>query len=265
VVDAHFDRVVLGERHALQGVVAHAESDGRLTRRATVSGRTAAGVSFQTTIEPQAGGRQLSASTADAGGLLQALDVLDDMQGGQLTLKGRYDDAQPGHPLRGTAEISDFRIGEAPALAKLLQAMTLYGLVDTLRGPGLGFTKLVAPFRLADDVLDITDGRAFNTSLGLTAKGRINLARRTADAQGTIVPAYFFNSLLGEIPFVGPWLSPERGGGLFAAAYTVHGSLDDPTVRINPLTTLTPGFLRGVFGIFDGNQGKTNPPAAPAR
>ena len=45
----------------------------------------------------------------------------------------------------------------------------------------------------------------------------------------------------------------------------MHGSLDDPTVRINPLATLTPGFLRGVFGIFDGNQGKTNPPAAPAR
>jgi hypothetical protein len=265
VVDARFDRVVLGEGHAIQGVAAHAENDGRLTRKATVTGRTAAGASFQATIEPQAGGRQLDATTADAGGLLRAFDVLDDMQGGQLTLKGRFDDTRPEHPLQGTAEISDFRMRNTPGLAKLLQGMTLYGLVDTLRGPGLGFARLVAPFRLAGDVLDITDARAFNSSLGLTAKGSINLARRTADAQGTIVPAYFFNSLLGQIPFVGQLLSPERGGGLFAAAYTVSGSLDDPTVRINPLATLTPGFLRGVFGLFDGKPGQPDQPAGPSR
>jgi hypothetical protein len=68
--------------------------------------------------------------------------------------------------------------------------------------------------------------------------------------QGTIVPAYFFNALLGNIPLVGKLFSPERGGGLFAASYAVHGALNDPTVSVNPLTALTPGFLRGVFGIF---------------
>ena len=57
----------------------------------------------------------------------------------------------PGHPLQGTAEIDDFRMRNAPALAKLLQAMTLYGLVEALQGPGLGFNRLVAPFRLARD------------------------------------------------------------------------------------------------------------------
>jgi hypothetical protein len=68
--------------------------------------------------------------------------------------------------------------------------------------------------------------------------------------QGTIVPAYFFNSLLGNIPLVGKLFSPERGGGVFAASYAVRGRLDDPDVSVNPLAALTPGFLRGLFGLF---------------
>ena len=56
----------------------------------------------------------------------------------------------------GSAEIEDFRIRDAPPLAKLLQAMTLYGLVEVMQGPGLGFSRLIAPFRLTDDALELT-------------------------------------------------------------------------------------------------------------
>jgi uncharacterized protein YhdP len=163
---------------------------------------------------------------------------------------GTYDDAAPGRPLHGRAELTDFRIAKAAGLGKLLQAMTLYGMVDVLRGPGLAFTDMVVPFTLADDVLDLADARAFSPSLGLTVKGRLDLDNDTADLQGTIVPAYFFNSLLGNVPLVGRLFSPERGGGVFAARYSLKGKLDDPDVAVNPLSALTPGFLRGVFGIF---------------
>jgi len=128
--------------------------------------------------------------------------------------------------------------------------MTLYGLVEVMQGPGLGFTRLVAPFRLTDDALDLTDARAFSSSLGLTAKGRANLDIQRLDMQGTIVPAYFFNSLLGNVPLVGKLFSPERGGGVFAASYSVTGPIADPQVSVNPLAALTPGFLRGLFRIF---------------
>jgi hypothetical protein len=37
---------------------------------------------------------------------------------------------------------------------------------------------------------------------------------------------------------------------VFAASYALRGPLDDPAVSVNPLTALTPGFLRGLFGIF---------------
>jgi hypothetical protein len=37
---------------------------------------------------------------------------------------------------------------------------------------------------------------------------------------------------------------------VFAASYTLAGPLENPDVSVNPLTALTPGFLRGLFGIF---------------
>ena len=95
---------------------------------------------------------------------------------------------------------------------------------------------------------------AFSPSLGMTAKGRIDLARQDLDLQGTIVPAYFFNSLLGDLPIVGRMFSPERGGGVFAATYSVNGPMNDPRIAINPLAALTPGFLRGLFGLFDRDR-----------
>jgi len=255
IADLRFDKVLLGEGRMLSAVSLHAEDDGQVLRQARLDGRTGRADRFAIAIAPDgARSRRLSGHAEDAGALLSAFDILDTMDGGTLALAATYDDAAPDHPLTGTAEIGNFRLREAPAATRVLQAMTLYGLVAALRGPGLGFSRLVAPFRLADDTLQLNDARAFSPSLGFTAKGRIDLARRVAEVRGTIVPAYFFNSLLGHIPLLGRLFSPEKGGGLFAATYSVQGRLDDPAVTVNPLAALAPGFLRSLFGIL---------PAAP--
>ena len=117
---------------------------------------------FQARINPDRGGRHVAASADDAGELLRGLDYLRSMQGGRISVQADYDDAQPDRPLAGTAEIEDFRIRDAPIFGKLLQAMTLYGLLQVVQGPGLGFTRLVAPFRLTDQALELTDARAFS-------------------------------------------------------------------------------------------------------
>ena len=50
---------------------------------------------------------------------------------------------------------------------------------------------------------------------------------------------------------LGRLFSAERGGGLISVAYAVRGRTDDPAISVNPLSALTPGFLRGLFKIFD--------------
>jgi hypothetical protein len=251
VLDANFARTLLANGQTLDQCRLHAESDGARIASARLTGTLASGRPLTFAIAPDDGGRTLSIATDDAGALLAAMDITPDVRDGTFSLSARYDETAAGAPLSGSAEMTDFRVLKAPGLARVLQAMTLYGLAQVLEGPGLRFSKLIAPFRLADDRLDLVDARAYNPSLGLTVKGSVDLEHRVADLSGTIVPAYFFNSLLGNIPLVGRLFSPEKGGGLFAAAYTIDGPLDDPKVNVNPLAAITPGFLRGLFSMFN--------------
>jgi hypothetical protein len=56
---------------------------------------------------------------------------------------------------------------------------------------------------------------------------------------------------VAKVPLVGELLSGGEGQGMFAARYSVKGGEKSPEVSVNPLSILTPGFLRGLFDAFD--------------
>jgi Protein of unknown function/AsmA-like C-terminal region len=255
-VDAALDRVHMGAGRTLSNVILRGQSDGRSIREARLSGQAGPTSPFDITITPEPGGRRLTGSVADTGALLRTLDLTSDIEGGRLSLSGSYNDTKGanGATLNGQARMGAFRLRHAPVVAKLLQAMTLYGVLDAIQGPGLGIDEVVAPFTLTGDILELSEARAASPSLGATVKGSVNVGESACDLQGTIVPAYFFNTLPGKIPLIGQLFSPERGGGLFAATYSLHGPCGDPSITVNPLATLTPGFLRGLFDIFNGKN-----------
>ncbi|MBR0680601.1 AsmA-like C-terminal region-containing protein [Roseomonas eburnea] len=249
-LDVRFERMLLGEDRALTGVGGSARVDGiGVVQAAELRGRVAGGGSLDLRIQPEGPRRRVHVESDDGGALLRAFGVLRTVQGGRLRVEASYPHSRPGAPLSGTAELEEFVLRDAPAFGKLLQALSVYGVFEALSGQGLNFNSLTAPFVLTREALVLDDARAFSASLGVTAKGRIDRLRQTIDMEGTIVPAYVFNSLLGRLPIFGRLFSPERGGGLFAATYRMRGPLNDPSVSVNPLAALTPGFLRGVFGI----------------
>ncbi len=249
-IDGQFDRALLSHDLVATNVLARGQFDGRIFSALMIGGSMGSEKPFRLDITGGRQQRSLAVQAADAGALLRGLDLVKTMEGGTLSVAGTFDDRTREHRLTGNAKITDFRVRGSVGLAKLLQAMTLYGLVDVLRGPGIGFTELVAPFHKDQRQIVLNDARAFSPSLGITAKGALLPHEDRVDVEGTIVPAYFFNSLLGNIPLVGKLFSPETGGGVFAARYSVRGPLEDPTVFVNPLSALTPGFLREIFGIF---------------
>ncbi|MFC3125771.1 DUF3971 domain-containing protein [Pseudoroseomonas globiformis] len=248
-MDGHFDHVLLGEGRSVSGVQGRAAVDGRgIFREARLVGQAGNDGGFDLVIVPRGAGRDLRINANNAGALLRAFDITRQVEGGRLSLEGRWDSNQRAAKLSGTADMSDFRFQDAAAAGKLLQALTVYGVIDAVRGPGLAFGRMVAPFTLTRSTLTIEEARAFSSSLGLTARGAILRQQKSVDLQGTIVPAYAINSILGYIPLLGRLFSPEQGGGLFAATWRMQGPLADPSISVNPLAALTPGFLRSIFG-----------------
>jgi hypothetical protein len=260
---ALLDRVILAEGREVANVSAALDHDGSHWQRILIDGELTNGSAFSMHYEPEPGTDKLKllAIADDAGEALRAFDVFDNVEGGRLTVTGEALAADPRRTVRGKAEISQFRVVRAPALARLLTIATLTGFVDLLTGDGLLFTRFTSDFAKADGRLDVPLARAYGPSLGLTATGHIDFDADVVDLEGTIAPAYVLNSILGNIPVIGNLLQGGKGEAVFAATYKARGSLEQPEISVNPLSALAPGFLRGLFDIFDGS-GQTGTPRA---
>jgi uncharacterized protein YhdP len=199
----------------------------------------------------------------DAGDLLQTLIQTTTIEGGTLTLKALIRRQVPVLEAQGRLKIDAFTVLDAPLLARLLTVASLTGIGNLLGGEGIYFDQLELPFTLQEDVIAIEQGRMSGSQLGLTVKGQVAVAREQLDLEGTVVPLYAVNRVLGKIPLVGPFLSGSEGEGAFAVTYSVEGAMAEPRIWVNPLSVLAPGFLRDLFGgIMDGTL-EAPEPAVP--
>lgn len=207
---------------------------------------------------PTTDGHKLSIYSADAGLLLKAMDVTDTIRAGSIEITG-IRKGGPAAPWNGTAEMKRFRVADAPSFARLLTIASFTGINDTISGKGISFDRLSFPYVFENDVAKITEARAVGSELGITATGNVDFKKDAIDINGTIIPAYTINSLLGNIPVLGTILTGEKGGGIFAASYKVRGPIEKPEMSVNPLSALAPGFLRKLLsgGGTSATDGKT--------
>jgi hypothetical protein len=225
----------------------------KLAARTRVTDALPGGGTLDVDLDVAAGGRGvLDAKAQDAGAVLHLLEISPNVVGGTLAVKGAVDPARADGAVVGKLAMEGFRVVNAPGFAKLLSVALLTGILDSLRGEGIGFDRFDADYAWAHPRVEIREGRMYGSALGVTARGVLDLDADTFDVEGTLVPAYAVNSILGNIPLLGRLLVGERGSGVFAATYRASGPTSDAQISMNPLSTLAPGFLRGLFNIFSG-------------
>ena len=196
----------------------------------------------------------LTVHADDVGGLLYSFNLNDTVKGGRLSISAASDGPIPQNDLAGKIRVRNFKLVETPLLANLLSVASFTGLLDTLTGNGIRFERMTGDFVLVDGTAKTKLLRVYGPGLGITARGDIDLDDAAVDLEGTIVPAYSVNQLLEKIPLVGVLLTGGEGEGVFAVLYSAEGPMNDPEVSVNPLSLLTPGFLRSVFGRPDGDE-----------
>ncbi len=263
-IEGRFGRIWLSDEGVLSNASADLTRDHYDWRTILVTGEVGDHAPASFDLAPLDGlHSRLSITSPDAGSVLKAMDIFDNVKGGALSLSGTLQDDDPARPVTGIAEIKDFQLVQAPVLARLVTVAGLTGILDLLSGQGIHFSALKMPFTYRDGILEIKDGRASGNAIGVTAKGRIDVDNDKLGLEGTVVPAYVLNSALGSLPVVGGIFSAEKGGGLFAINYQLRGSISDPDASFNPLSAFTPGFLRGLFTMFD-NDDTVKKPSAPS-
>ncbi|WP_242442844.1 DUF3971 domain-containing protein [Magnetospirillum sp. 15-1] len=264
-VSATAKSIWMSGQGALSNATATLTRDAQEWQSVHVKGGLGGGKSFTAMVQP-GGARQrnFTIGSDDAGATMRVFDIYGDLMGGNLSIDGHIDDSRPEQPYSGVIKVTDYHVRNAPVLARLLTVAALAGILDVLQGEGVSFSSLEAPFTMTEGLVEVRDVRAWGPALGITAKGQIDLDKSRMAMEGTVVPAYALNSVLGNIPVLG-WLitGGEKGGGIIAFNYSMKGPTDDPSVVVNPLSALTPGFLRNLFNIFDdGSETNARKPAA---
>ena len=245
------ERLLTADDRQLTDVRARFEADSEGRHIGVMEGTLATGAPLSFSLEPQDGNRRLTVRSRDAGAVARTFRIYDNAVGGDLLMEALVHDDQPGTPVTGTIKIDDYRVTEAPTLARLLTVATLTGILTELRGKGIGFSRFEMPFSLEGDILTIRDARTSGFALGVNAEGTVDLETDRVNITGTVVPAYTLNTLVDIIPIIGDLLTGGEGQGLFAASYRVVGTTAEPEVSVNPLSVLAPHFLRDLFSLPD--------------
>jgi AsmA-like C-terminal region len=230
----------------LADVTGSAQGQTEDIRALRATGSLAGGGTLQIQLAPAGEMRRITVDSDQCGKLLEALGLYDNIKGGKLSVTAMIDDRASAYDGHGQIDLDDFRVVEAPLLARILSLGSLDGIAGLLRAEGIAFTHARVPFAFSGERIEVDGARAVG-AIGLTADGGMDRSSGSVDVRGQVIPAYTLNSALGRLPFVGNLLVGGEGKGVFGIDYAVRGMRDEPKVSVNPLSALAPGVLRKMF------------------
>ncbi len=250
-LDVNLDELLLGDGVPFTQVIGKLDcSAARCESAHFTAGIGNAKQTVKADIARNGNNRQFTLTAANAGNFLKAFNITDRMIDGKLSLIGPYDDSKTPPQLNARLLIQDFTLKNSQILGRILSIGSLTGLTNALTGSGISFEKMMANIASRGGIITVSKGRANGNAIGITTEGTVDTTTTKLNLKGVVVPAYALNSVFGKIPIIGTLLGGDEG--LIAFNYSVHGTYADPDVMVNPLSGLTPGFLRGIFGVFDG-------------
>lgn len=258
-IDGKLRRLVVGPQREARNVSLQLASDRLHWQNIRFDGELVSGGKISLRFGATGGNRPFTMTSDNFGGVVQLLGITDSIADGKLQVDGSAVDNGPKRIFQGRVLATDYRLIRAPTFAKLLSLASLTSFASLLSGEGLPFARLEGEFAYDDGRLTLKDVHAYGGALGINANGTIDLTKETLDLEGTLVPAYTINSVLGYVPVLGRLLLGGEGQGLFAANFHAAGPMDDPKISVNPLSALAPGFLRRLF-VFDAANPSANTP-----
>ncbi len=249
-LDGGVDNLVLADNYQLKSANMKFHHTGDFVELININGKIDGG-DFKVSLDDKQTGimRDVKILLPNAGNALKAFFGIANVKNGTININAKLPPSGQKGAFYGQLDGSDFVLVRAPAFAKILSLASLSGLAERLSGSGLSFTSLDMQFSWQDGVLKVRKARAAGPALGLTGAGDINIAAKTVDFDGVLVPSYTVNSILGDVPVLGDIIVGKKGEGMFAVNYTVKGRFSKTQISINPLSALTPGFLRRIFDV----------------
>lgn len=242
-VSVSLDRIMISESMELNGLDGEFTFGGGLSGTFTASVNEGARVSGG--VRPRADGFAIGLTADDAGEVLRSAGIIRNLHDGSFRL--RLDPDENSSRYVGRLAINDARARDMPALGELLNYLSVAGILDQLGGEGILFSNVEAEFTVGEDGIELTRGMAVGSAIGLTMTGTYDFSSSMMNMEGVVTPFYLINRIFSSITPLSSLLGIGRGEGIGAITYRMRGPSDDPSITVNPVSVLTPGYLRDIF------------------
>ncbi len=192
------------------------------------------------TKQKETDGKILEVYSDIATPLLSDYKFFQGLDGGNLIYISRFNKKRSFNELT----INNFKLNDAPALAKILTLADLKGLTDTLKGEGISFDTLSIKYDSDSSTMTINEIFMIGPSVSVLVDGYIEKKSGLVSLRGTLVPAKQLNKLVSKIPIVGDILVGKKiGEGIFGLSFKIKGLPEDLKTTVNPVKTLAPRFI----------------------
>lgn len=116
--------------------------------------------------------------------------------------------------------------------------------------------KLRGEFLWSKGAIIVRDVVVWGGQIGITLSGKVDLDQDQLKLSGTYIPAYGLNNAIANIPIVGNILGGSSDEGLLGVNFSVSGSIFSPALSVSPMSAVTPGIFRKIFGEIQNNGNK---------
>lgn len=198
---------------------------------------------------------RLAIAGKDAGSFFRFADLYGRIDGGDFTLAASL----AGGP--GVLKINRFAVRNETALERARQATDAdrSAPAEAQQRGSTRFDKLQVIFVQQSGVIKVSEATVYGPTIGATLEGTVNYAADRVDLVGTFVPVYALNNLVSRVPIIGALLGGGKNGGLVGVTFQVRGGTSSPTVSINPMSAVAPGFLRKLFEFRQNGESGQEP------
>ena len=251
-IQARLQRVQISDSYFLSDFEGRFVDQGGMTGEFT--GRFNGVAPVRGTMEPGKHGPLFRVNSSRGGDVVSELGLAKTTGPGQLSL--RLEQSENEGEFDGRVTIRDVKVIDAPAFAELLNAVSVVGLLDQLNGPGISLLEISSRFRVTPSTLIVRQASAVGPGMGISLDGTMDLASSVMQFQGVFSPVYVLNA-------VGRVIS-KKGEGLVGFNYVLAGTPENYNITVNPLSALTPGFLREIFRVPNEALPNTTPEPSPS-
>ena len=189
----------------------------------------------------------------DASTFAQNFGIYQNIKKGELWLEIHPKKNQNNISYYGTLKLSHFFFTNTSALTKVILGVTSAlnspdALLRALQGGSLQSDSFEADIKYDQGILSINNGDIKGPSYEVKLGGYFDIENSKLNFKGIYIPSMFgINKFVSGIPIVGSLISGGKDSALIGANFSITGDTKKPDISFNPLSVLTPGFLRNIF------------------